>query len=144
MLPTTTRRMDAPFDMLQREIDRAFDRVWGGAGDAGYATASYPVDIREDDNNVIVEAELPGFKKEEIDVTMEQGVLTINAHREEKKDEEKGERYLHERRFSRVSRSFRLPTPVDEGKVDCKLNEGVLTIHLPKREEVKPRKIEVK
>ncbi|MFA9477083.1 Hsp20/alpha crystallin family protein [Phycisphaerales bacterium AB-hyl4] len=143
MLPT--RRMDTPFDLLQREIDRAFDRAWGNAPDAGYGgVASYPVDIHEDANNVIVEAELPGFTKQNIDVTMEQGVLTINAHREMKQDQEKTERYLHERRYTRVSRSFRLPTPVDESKIECKLNEGVLTIHLPKREEVKPRKIEVK
>lgn len=144
MLPTTTRRMDSPFDLLQREIDRAFDRVWGGQSDAGYATAGYPVDIREDDNHIIVEAELPGFKKNEINVTMEQGVLSISGQRQEKEEKDEGEQHLHERRFTRVSRSFRLPMPVDEGQVDCKLNDGVLTVKLPKRDEVKPRKIEVK
>lgn len=141
MLPAT-RRESTPFDLLQREIDRAFDRVWGMGGNGGYQTAAYPVDIREDDNNIIVEAEMPGFKNEEIEVTMEQGVLTINGSRKE--EEKKGDKHLTERRFTRVTRSFRLPTPVDEGKVDAHLEHGVLTLTLPKREEVKPRRIQVK
>ena len=145
MLPMT-RRGDNPFEML-REIDRAFDWPWYLRGNGGRvtegATAAYPVDIREDDNHVYVEAELPGFNKDEIEVTMEQGVLTINAQR--KIEERKGEeQHLTERRFTRVSRSFRLPTPVDEGNIDAHLESGVLTLSLPKREEVKPRRIEVK
>ncbi len=145
MLPT--RQLANPFDLLQREIDRVFDRagVGPGNGGTGYMTASYPVDIHEDENSVLVEAELPGFKKEEIDVSMEQGILTINAHRQaETKEKGKAEPYLHERQYTRVSRSFRLPIAVDEGKVECMLKDGVLNIRLPKREELKPRKIEVK
>ncbi len=141
MLPMMTRR-DNPFELLQREIDRAFDRAWSGREVA--PTAAYPVDITEDDNNIIVEAELPGFKKDEINVTMEQGVLSISAQREARKQEGNGERHLAERQFTRVARSFRLPVAVDEGNVQCSLDEGVLTVTLPKREEVKPRKIEVK
>ncbi|HEX7010854.1 MAG TPA: Hsp20/alpha crystallin family protein [Phycisphaeraceae bacterium] len=144
MLPVT-RRSESPFDLIQREIDRAFDRLWGMGGDGGYATAAYPVDIREEDEAIYVEAELPGFKKDQVEVSIEQGVLTINAAREEeKKEKEKGVRHLHERRFTRVSRSFRLPVAVDENKVEAKLDQGVLMLRLPKREEVKPRRIEVK
>jgi len=144
MLPTT-RRNENPFEMM-RDLERAFDWPWfwrGAEGRPTEALGAYPVDIREDDTNVYVEAELPGFKRDEIDVTMEQGVLTINAQRkiEEKKGEEQ---HLTERRFTRVSRSFRLPTPVDENKIEAHLEEGVLTLSLPKREEVKPRRIEVK
>ena len=143
MLPMMTRR-DNPFELLQREIDRAFDRAWGGRDLPTAPTAAYPVDITEDDNHVIVEAELPGFKKDEINVTMEQGVLSITAQREARKREGNGEAHLAERQFTRVARSFRLPVAVDENNVQCKLDEGVLTVTLPKREEVKPRKIEVK
>lgn len=141
MLPT--RRYESPFEVL-RDIDRAFDRAWrGGNGGSGeFATASYPVDIREEEDQIVVEAELPGFKKDEINVSMEQGVLTINAER--KPEESKGEKHLTERRYTRVTRSFRLPIAVDENKVDAQLKEGVLTLTLPKREEVKPRRIEVK
>ncbi|MFP4224192.1 MAG: Hsp20/alpha crystallin family protein [Phycisphaeraceae bacterium] len=141
MLPT--RRTDNPFALLQNEIDRAFDRVWGmGNGGSAPATAAYPVDIRETENDVVVEAELPGFKKEEIDVRLEQGVLTIQAQREQQ--EQEGESHLSERRFARVARSFRIPVPVDENNVDASLEGGVLTLRLPKREEVRPRRIEVK
>lgn len=144
MLPMT-RRGESPFDLL-REFDRAFDwpAYWrGDGGRAAEMTGAYPVDIREDDNQVYIEAELPGFTKDEIEVTMEQGVLTINAQR--KHEERRGEeQHLSERRFTRVSRSFRLPTPVDENQIDAHLENGVLTLSLPKREEVKPRRIEVK
>src|SRR5690606_7809254 len=96
----------------------------------------------EEDDHITVEAELPGFKRDEISVTMEQGVLTIDAER--KVEEKKGHPQLNERRWTRVTRSFRLGQAVDEGKVDAKLEDGVLTLTLPKREEVKPRRIEVK
>ena len=148
MIPMTRQNVATPMDTLHRELDRAFDRLWAG-GSPGLTewtgAASYPVDIHEDDDAIYVEAELPGFKKEEIDVSMEQGILTINAHRRaETTEQSKAERYLHERQYTRVSRSFRLPVPVDEGKVECLLKDGVLNIRLSKREELKPRKIEVK
>lgn len=144
MLPT--RRVDSPFDVLQREIDRAFDRAWGWSDDGGAAgrTAAYPVDIRETDEAIVVEAELPGFKKDEIEVSMEQGVLSINAQRKAAEEHKGEQEHLTERRFTRVSRSFRLPLPVDESQVNAQLDGGVLTLTLPKREEVKPRRIEVK
>lgn len=142
MLPTT-RPTDAPIGVL-RELDRAFDRFWGNNWPqwAGDLTASYPVDIREDDNHITVEAELPGFRKDEIDVTMEQGLLSINAQRKEEQKE--GEQHLTERHHRRVSRSFRLPSAVDESQIEAHLQDGILTLRLPKRDEVKPRKIEVK
>jgi HSP20 family protein len=142
MLPTTTRRTLNPFAVLQREIDDVFDRAFAGDNGGTWAPAGYPVDIREHDDHLIVEAELPGFKRSEINVTLEQGVLTIEAVRKE--EEKPGQPHLTERRFSRVTRSFRLGQAVDDGKVQAKLEDGVLTLTLPKRDEVKPRRIEVK
>ncbi len=131
-----------PFEAMQRELDRITNGDWA----EGMVTAAYPVDIHEDENHLFIEAELPGFKKEEIDLTLENGVLTITAQRSEEheKDRDKRTRHLHERRFARVQRAFTLPTTVDESKVDAKLDDGVLKITLNKREEVKPRKITVK
>lgn len=144
MLPIVHRSFRNPFEELQNEIDQVFNRVWASTEDGGRWTtsASYPVDITEEDDHITVEAELPGFKRDEISVTMEQGVLTIDAER--KVEEKKGHPQLNERRWTRVTRSFRLGQAVDEGKVDAKLEDGVLTLTLPKREEVKPRRIEVK
>jgi HSP20 family protein len=135
------RTFESPFELLHRDIDRAFGRIWGEAPEE-FVTASYPVDIRETDDQIIVDAELPGFRKEDVSITLEQNMLSINAMR--KVEEKKGEAHLNERRYTRVSRAFTLPTAVDENKVDAKLEGGVLTLTLNKREEVKPRRIEVK
>lgn len=148
MLPTVRRSFVNPFAELQREIDRVFDHAWqqneanGHGNGGGGLTANYPVDIREHDHTVTVEAELPGFKRDDINVTLEQGVLTITAER--KPEEQPGHAHIHERRYTRVTRSFRLGAAVDETKVEARLEDGVLKLTLPKREELKPRKIEVK
>jgi HSP20 family protein len=149
-LPTRVNRGAAlldPTELLGRDFENMFNR-WLGVreGGSGQALAPYGVDIREDNDHFYVEAELPGFKKEEIDVTLENQTLTISAERnvENKQgDEKKGDMLLHERRYSRFLRSFTLPPTVDEGSVNARLNDGVLTITLNKREETKPRKIKV-
>lgn len=135
-----------PMDLVQREFDRMFNRFGGELGSE--ALGAYPVDISEDQDKIYVEAELPGFMKEDVDVTLESGILTITAERKTEKQEpekaERTQRHLQERRFTRVQRSFTLPTSVDEGNVEASLSDGVLHITLHKREEVKPRKITLK
>ena len=128
----------SPFDVFGREMSRWF----GNLDESRDLVGSYPVDVREDENFIHVEAEMPGFKKDEIEVTLEKGLLHIQAQR--KVEEKQGEQHLSERRFTRVSRSFTLPSSVDESKVDATLTDGVLHLKLHKREEVKPRKIQVK
>jgi len=114
--------------------------------DRGEGTvAAYPVDIREDDAHFYVDAEMPGFGKDEIDITFENGVLSITAERKvEQEQQNKGETHLRERRYTRIQRAFKLPTAVDENKVDAALKDGVLHLTLDKREEVRPRKIQVR
>ena len=150
-LPTRVSRsmtMD-PFESAQREFDTALSRFFGGGrdlGDGGGGWAPYAVDVREDADHIYVEADLPGFKKNEIDVTLENQTLTIAAeHREEVKegDEKKGDYLLRERRYNRFMRSFTLPPTVDDQQVQAKLDDGILTITLNKREETKPRKVQV-
>jgi len=141
MFPTLSRRGWDPFAGLQRELNRAFDRAWPQQEED--LVGAYPVDIRETDDQVVVEAELPGFDKKDVDITLENGVLTIQAQREDQ-GEHNGERHLNERRFTRVARSFTLPQNVDEQNVDAKLDSGVLTLTLNKQEPAKGRKIEVK
>jgi HSP20 family protein len=151
-LPTRVQRGQGqgdPLEMAQREFDTMLNRFFGGretANGGGYL-APYAVDVREDADHIYVEAELPGFKKDEIDITLENQTLTISAERrsEQKKGDpqNKGELLLHERRYTRFLRSFTLPPTVDEQTVNAKLTDGVLTITLNKREETKPRKISV-
>jgi HSP20 family protein len=144
-LPTRVQRGQGdPFELAQREFDSMIGRFLGGRetnGGGGYL-APYAVDVREDGDHIYVEAELPGFKKDEVDITLENQQLTIAAERREEK-EKKGEHLLHERRYTRFLRSFTLPPTVDEQTVNAKLADGVLTVTLNKREETKPRKINV-
>ena len=127
----------APTD-FNSMLDRMFNHEWWSSG-----TAAYPANIWEDEDNLFVEAELPGFSKEEIDITVENGVLSIVGEHKET-EESKGQWHLNERRYSKYYRHFTLPTMVAEDGVEAKLTDGVLHLKLPKREEVKPRRIEVK
>jgi len=143
-LPTrVSRNLDFPFESL-RDFDTLVNRFWGGRENASALQyAPYAVDVREDADHIYVEAELPGFTKPEVDVTLENSTLTISAERrsEEKRGEKNGDYLLNERRYTRFLRSFTLPPTVNEQNVQAKLTDGVLTITLKKREETKPRKI---
>ena len=133
-----------PVDSLNREFNTMLGRFFGAQDGGGARLAPYGVDVREDADHIYVEAELPGFRKEDIDITLENSTLTISAERKEsKQQDDQADWLLRERRYSRFLRSFTLPPTVDERSVDAKLNDGVLTIALNKREETKPRKISV-
>jgi len=150
-LPTRVNRgFVDPMDLIGREFDGVLNRffangdVAGNGGSRANWMAPYGVDIREDQDHLYVEADLPGFKKDEVDITLENQTLTISAeHRPEAAEEKKGDWLLNERRYARFLRSFTLPPTVDESKVDAKLADGVLRVTLNKREETKPRKIQV-
>ncbi len=147
MLPTLGRNrlfFSNPISQLQREFDRFFSGVGTEGGPEGSdLVATYPVDVREDDGHIFVDAELPGFEKKDVNISLEDGVLVLEAERSEE-DTKEGTVHLNERTHRRVYRSFTLPTAVDDHKVDAKLADGVLKIVLNKQEEVKPRRIEVK
>ncbi len=147
-LPTrVSRQQTDPFDSAQREFEHMLGRVFGATSvDAGGRLAPYGVDVREDADHIYVEAELPGYKKEDVNVTLENQTLTISAQRKAEQQQgngNKGEWLLRERSYTQFHRSFTLPPTVDEQTVNAKLNEGVLTITLTKREETKPRRISV-
>ena len=150
-LPTRVARNQGydPMESVQREFDSMLNRWWGGREMTGQQSgfAPYAVDVREDADHIYVDAELPGFKKEDVDITLENQTLTISAERksETRKDPGKdgGDLLLHERRYNRFLRSFTLPPTVNDQSVKASLQDGVLTIVLSKREETKPRKIQV-
>ncbi|MCX5658969.1 MAG: Hsp20/alpha crystallin family protein [Planctomycetota bacterium] len=143
----------APLSAIADDINRALSD-WTPETPEQTLTGVYPVDVREDANHILVDAELPGFKPAEVQVTIEDGVLSIVAERKSQEPaaptgpEGQGRpapvSHLRERRFTRVARTFKLPNLVDDSKVEAKLEDGVLRLKLQKREEVKPRRIEVK
>lgn len=102
------------------------------------------VDISENEQEYLIKAELPEVKKEDVKVTVEDSVLTIQGERRQEK-EEKGKKYHRvERSYGSFVRSFTLPESVDEGAVKAEYKDGVLNLHLPKSEKVKPKAIDVK
>ena len=127
---------------FDRQVNRLFENFWGGPGVTEMVECR--VDVHEDRDHVYFEAEVPGLKKDEVSITLEDGVLSIEGEKKYAHEEKKEGCYLSERRFGQFRRSFRLPSAVDEQKVDATLKDGLLKITLNKREEVKPRKIEVK
>jgi HSP20 family protein len=147
-LPIRVQRGADPLELAQREFDSMLGRFFGNRmpDDGGNYLAPYGVDVREDGDHIYVEAELPGYRKDEIDINLENQTLTISAeHKEnrENKHSDKAEWLLRERRYSRFLRSFTLPATVDPQSVQAKLNDGILTVTLDKREEAKPRRITV-
>lgn len=101
------------------------------------------VDISENENALVLSADIPGVKMEDIDIKLEQGTLTLSGSREFKKQEEKGGYHRLERSYGSFHRAFSLPDTVDTDKVEASFDNGVLTITLPKKELAKPRTIKV-
>jgi HSP20 family protein len=102
------------------------------------------VDILENAEEVVLRAELPGVKPDQVDVRIEDNVLTLSGEKK-LENEEKKDQYLRvERFYGKFSRAFTLPHYVDSSKVAAEYRDGVLTLHLPKKAETKPRQIPVK
>lgn len=131
-----------PFVGLRREIDRLFDDVTGG-GSARVAWMP-AVDVREDASNLTLEFELPGLDPEQVEVTAENGVLTVRGEkRAERKEGDERRYHLVERTYGSFSRSFQLPAGVDEEQIDAQFENGVLQVRIPKAALPRPRRIEV-
>lgn len=150
MLPAIIRRprFDTPLATIPQEIGDFFENMldtWRGNGSSAIDTAAYPCDIREENGQICVDAELPGFDKDEVKVTLDNGVLSIRAeHKEERQQKEGGQSYLQERQYRRIQRSFTLPAAVNESKVDASLKNGVLHLKIDKSKESTAHEIAIK
>ena len=130
-------------DELARTFDRVFEDMWGWS-DAWLGTRTFPaLNVWEDEGHLYVEAELPGLKMDDLEVLVVGNELTIKGEVKSAQDE-KLSCHRCERRSGSFTRVIRLPTPVDADKVEAALQDGVLTVTLPKAEAAKPRKIAVK
>ncbi len=141
-------RWSSDFFGVQREINRLFDEfLRGGTQADGDLAVSYwtpAVDIAEHDDEYLVKVELPGVKKENVKITLESNILTIRGEKKQEKEEKEKNFHRVERAYGSFQRSFTLPTTVKSEKIDALYNDGILTIHLPKEEQAKPKQIEVK
>jgi len=148
MLPSLSRRRTpaSPFDALWG-LRNDLDRVFNGFPQTVEAPLSgyMPAEVLETDNDVQFRIEVPGLKPEEIEVTVENNVLTVSGERKWEHEEGKpeGEYHLFERSYGRFERSFALPKRVDANRINATCEHGVLSVVLPKMEEAKPRRITV-
>lgn len=140
------RELEEMSDRLNRMISRPTTHSAGGQGKEVMTVADWTptVDISETEAEYAIKAELPEVKKEDVKVTVEDAVLTIQGERKHD-TEEKGKKYHRiERSYGRFVRTFTLPDSVDESKVKAEYSDGVLHLHLPKSEKAKPKQIDVK
>jgi len=128
----------------RREIDRVFDRFFGQAGSMTGPWAP-AVDVRETKDALEVVAELPGLHPEDVEVNVENNVLTIAGEKKQEVTEgsPEAEYHLIERRCGRFERSFTLPRSVDAEKIGARFEHGLLTVTLPKAEAAKPRRVQI-
>jgi len=101
------------------------------------------IDIYEDKDKVTVKAELPGMKKEDINVSLENKTLMISGERKDEEEHKEGDNYRAERFFGRFQRTITLPSLVNADQIKGNYKDGVLTIELPKSEEAKPKQIDI-
>jgi len=131
---------------LRDEIDRLFEQPL-----SGYSTpqqfwlgGGWPtVDIFENRDKLVVKVEVPGMKKEDIDISLHDGVLAITGERKPEEKYEKAQTHRSERFVGRFHRAVALPVPVQADKTSANYQDGVLTVTLPKAEEAKPKQIQV-
>jgi len=131
---------------LREEVNRLLDGTLAGfTGNVGlFGGWSPSVDVFQDKDNVFIKAELPGMKKEEIDISFQDGLLTICGERKQESEVREGESFRSERFFGKFHRTVSMPTKVDAEKIKATYKDGVLNVELPKAAEAKAKQIEVK
>jgi HSP20 family protein len=138
-----------PFNEINRirnEIFRIFEDPLGFGSPASTLFEGWTpaVDVHEQRDTITVRAELPGMKKEDIEVTVVGDTITISGERKQEEEKQEGETYRSERFLGRFQRSITLPAEVDPNKVQATYKDGVLTINLPKSEQAKRKQIDIK
>lgn len=129
---------------LREQMDRILSSAFGGSGsEREVAEWSPAVDITERDDALLLTAELPGLSRDDIEVELENNVLTIRGEKKQEHEETKAERYVYERRYGSFARSFTLPRTVDASGIRARFDNGVLTITMPKSEETKGQRIDI-
>jgi HSP20 family protein len=138
------------FAQIQDRLNRVFAEAYGrspvGSDEGLMTTGSWvpPVDIYQNgDHELVLKAELPDMTREDIDITVDNGTLSIKGEKKFSSEVKQDDYHRIERHYGTFSRSFSLPQTIDPSKVSAEYKQGVLTVRLPLREEAKPRSIKV-
>jgi len=147
-----TKRMDRrtlplweQLQNLQEEMDRLLDAAFAAAGRTSSLLGEHvpPVDLIEENDRILLRVDLPGMRREDINITLHDGCLTVSG--EVRPEERYAQAQVHraERAFGRFQRTVALPTPVPVDQIAARYRDGVLEVVLPKPEEAKPKQIQV-
>lgn len=134
------------FSSLREEIDRLFDAPLAELTRASqqFSSGWMPaIDLHEDKDNLYIKAELPGMQKDDINISIHEGMLTLSGERKEDSKHETSEVHRRERFLGRFQRTLTLPTAVNADKVKAAYKDGILLVVLPKAEEAKPKQIQI-
>jgi HSP20 family protein len=130
---------------LRSEMDRLWDDYFGSGRRAFKPESWVPsVDVSETDDKIMVKAEIPGMDSKDIDISLSGDILIIKGEKKSEREETKENYHLVERSYGTFARSLRLPVGVEADKIEASYKQGVLTVTCPKKEEVKPKPIEIK
>jgi len=130
---------------MQGRLNRLMDDTWSGQeGDIEYGNWAPAVDLREDETQFVIQVDLPGVDKKNIDIHVENNVLTLSGERRFEKEDERQNYHRIERAYGKFVRSFTLPSTVRSGDIAANYQDGILEVVLPKAEESKPKKIAIK
>jgi len=130
-----------PWELLHRDFDRFFYPFSGDESSSRVRASEFPVDVFEDKDHVFVEAELPGFRKDEVSAEIEEGVLHIKA---EHKTAEQGTEGARKRKPDRLERTLNLPATVEPNQVDARMEDGILKLVFNKTERAKQQLIQIR
>ena len=144
-LPTRRRSTTVfrPFPEVRWDADRLMNEFFGRP-QFHVAPSGPEADFYETEDEFVLEMDLPGFTQEDVDLTVEKGVLSVAGERSIERDEEKGNYHLRERSWGKFSRSFSIPHTIDAENVDASFVKGVLTVKMPKAAEALARKIQIR
>jgi HSP20 family protein len=130
--------------MMDRLMEDAWVRPSGSWGQGGEGFGSFPFDLYETGDDFVITAALPGLKPEDLDLSVQGNVLTISGEfRTDEREDQERSYHIRERRYGKVSRQLTLPTGIQGDRIQASLEHGVLTLHVPKAEAMKPRRIQV-
>jgi HSP20 family protein len=138
-------RLPATFPRFENEMEDLVERFFGNGGETFGLTRFTPsLNVSETDSGYEVSAELPGLKPEEVNVELKEGSLWISGKKEEEQEDNGKTFHRIERRHGEFRRMIQLPGAVDEEKIEADFSNGLLTVRIPKTEEVMPKRIPVK
>lgn len=125
-------------------FDSFLDEFFNTTGISSMMSSQIEIDMFETDQNIVIKAKAPGYKEKDVSITIEDNVLTIEGKIEEKVEEDNRKYHLKELKSENFIRSISLPTRVNAESAEAEFNNGLITVTLPKMEEVKPKTIAIK